>query len=270
MQPSTQTQPRFASLLQKHSNIYVVVSPPRCSSTVLARVFWEHPSIRYYSHEPFETLYYLGEDLDSVFSTLEHPLDLQDIKMNQSVAHGDSLIIKEMPYQVGEHFPLLASLTTEPVIFLMRDPRLNIASRMAKKREVGDNPLFPLVESGWDLLSRQVRWCQQQEVPYVIVDATDFRNHPVNVFEHLFAKLHLDFSEQMLTWRSHHDVDIDNLEGQHRHLYRRALHSTTVEPALEPIPAIKDFPRENGFRKHVVHCLKIYETLCGDSARITI
>ena len=39
----------------RYSDVIVIVSPPRCRSTALARVFWEHPLVRYYAHEPFES-----------------------------------------------------------------------------------------------------------------------------------------------------------------------------------------------------------------------
>ena len=91
-------------LKQKHGNIYVIVAPPRCSSTALARVFWEQDSIRYYSHEPFERTYYWHEGLEDVFKALESPIDLVEKGISQRAKHGNELIIKEMPYQVGDNF----------------------------------------------------------------------------------------------------------------------------------------------------------------------
>ncbi len=263
-----QLEARLASLAQKYADIYVIVSPPRCSSTALSRVFWEHPSIRYYSHEPFEVVYYWNEGVDAVFEKLEQPLDLQNVK---SARHdGNSLLIKEMPYQVNENFALLVAFATAPIVFLIRDPRQNITSRMEKKMEVGDNPIFPLIESGWDLLHAQVAWCKQHKTPYVIVDSADIRNHSASALQKLFAKCSLDFSEQMLSWKACADVHIDNLNGQHQHLYNRVLQSTTLLPASEFMPPIDSFPETNGFREHVRRCMKIYEILAHDPARIRV
>ena len=77
---SLSTKSRFNALRKRYDNIYVIVSPPRCSSTAFARVFWEQPSIRYYAHEPFEGTYFMNQDLDHVLDNLRMPLDLRDIK----------------------------------------------------------------------------------------------------------------------------------------------------------------------------------------------
>ncbi len=258
----------FDAIRARHSAVYVIVSPPRCGSTAFARVFWEHPSVRYYSHEPFEVTYYRKEGLAEVAAKLAAPLDLAAINPATEGPRGDRLVIKEMPYQVGDRFPLLAGFATEPLVFLLRDPRQNIASRIEKKREVGDSPFFPLVETGWALIAQQIDYCCRQRISYLIVDATDFRNAPASVFPQVFAAFGLDFTPAMLSWPAHHDVDLDNLEGAHRHLYRRVLTSTGIEPATEGIPPLDVFPTEHGVRDHVAECLEIYHRLCRDARRI--
>ena len=106
-----------------------------------------------------------------------------------------------MPYQVGGCFHLLAALATAPLVFLVRDPRLNIASRIEKKLEVGDSPFFPLVETGWELLQTQIDYCRRHDVPHLIVTAEDFRNRPNQIFPELFSRLDLSYSPEMLSWR---------------------------------------------------------------------
>jgi len=269
--PQSTTIPfSFDKINDIYDEIFVIMSPPRCSSTAFSRVFWEQPTVRYYSHEPFEIVYYRDQRLTAVAEKLEQPLDLQGVKYHQNGSPGNSLVIKEMPYQVGRHFPVLASLAKKPIIFLMRDPRLNIASRMEKKVIVGDNPIFPKVESGWKLLMSQVDYCKLHNIPYIIVDSTDFRNYPVTIFQQVFARFRLPFSEDMLSWRVCDDVDLDNLDGQHHHLYERVLRSTAVQPATEPIPSLDRFPTTNGFRTHVRNCLELYETLRQDATRIRV
>ena len=238
-------QEAFAQLKTLYEHIYVIISPPRCSSTAFARVFWEQPSIRYYSHEPFEVTYFDGANLQEVITKLEQPLDLLSIKSYPAVDQPASLVIKEMPYQVGKNFELLVSLTRKPIMFLIRDPRLNVASRITKKKEVGQNPNFPLIETGWELLSEQVRYCQAASIPYFIVDSLDFRSCPSEVFAQIFNHLKLPFSPEMLSWRATPNVNLDNLGGQHSHLYERVLLSTGIEPATEEIPNIEDMPAEN-------------------------
>ena len=256
---STEIQSQIDALRRRYSDIYTVISPPRCASTAFSRVFWEHPQVGWYSHEPFEVTYYQGAPLRKAVKKLEQPLPLDKIRLN--CGNGRALLVKEMPYQVGEHFPLLASLATSSLIFLIRDPRLSIASRMRKKEAVGDDPVFPLVESGWQLLKSQIGYCRQREIPHLIVDAGDFRNRPVEVFGRVFKQLGLEFKSRMLNWRACRDVDLDNLEGRHRHLYERVLGSTGMAPEEEPIPPLESFPGKGGFRDHVAKSLGIYRML---------
>ncbi len=265
-----QVLPAFTEIIDKYDGIYVIISPPRCSSTAFARVFWEQPAVGYYNHEPFETTYFMNKGLDDVVHRLNNPINLQTVKKHAGGARGNSLVIKEMPYQVGPHFSLLAQMTDKPLIFLMRDPRLNIASRMAKKKEVGDSPFFPLVETGWELLAAQIKQSEEQQIPHMIVNAVDFRNQPEATFSQVFARLQLPFTAETLSWRSDEQVNLDNLDGEHTHLYDRVLQSTGMEPDREPIPPLESFPETNGYRAHVVQCLQIYEELNNSPARIRI
>jgi len=251
----------FSSLKKMYENIYVIVSPPRCSSTAFSRVFWEQPSIRYYSHEPFEVTYFEDSTLNEVIEKLEHPLDLLPIKSSETSKQSSGLVIKEMPYQVGSNFDLLISLTVHPIMFLIRDPRLNIHSRITKKIEAEQDPRFPLVETGWELISHQVRYCQERSIPYFIIDSVDFRTCPSDVFSKIFEQLHLPFSTEMLSWRATPNVNLDNLGGHHSHLYTRVLESTGIEPAEERIPKLEEIPEDNGFRDHVIKCMEIYNNL---------
>jgi hypothetical protein len=139
---------------------------------------------------------------------------------------------------------------------------------MAKKMEVGDDPIFPPVETGWELIASQIKYCKERDIPYLIVDARDFRNQPELIFKQVFSKMRLPFHRRMLSWQSRPDVDIDNLEGDHHHLYQEVLSSTGMLPDIEAIPSLGSFPKENGYQDHVLACLQIYERLLASSARI--
>ncbi len=254
----------FLKLKEKYPNIYLIVSPPRCSSTAFARVFWEHKSIRYYSHEPFETTYYENKGLDDVYQRIAAPLDLLPIKYNATLDTPKDIVIKEMPYQVGGNFELAANLAQKPIVFLIRDPRLNIESRINKKLEVGDSPFFPLQETGWELINQQINHCKSNSIPYIIVDAADFRNEPEAIFRQVFEKFDLDFSATQLNWKADERIEIDNLAGAHTHLYKKVLGSKGIRPATEVIPAIETFTEEHNIRTHVKYCMNIYKTLRAD------
>jgi hypothetical protein len=141
---------------------------------------------------------------------------------------------------------------------------------MAKKMEVGDDPLFPHIETGWELISDQIKYCKDNDIPYLIVDARDFRNRPELVFKQVFSRLGLPFERRMLSWQACPDAEIDNLNGQHDHLYQQVLSSTGILPDTESIPPIDSFPKENGYRDHIRDCLRIYDRLLASSARIRI
>jgi hypothetical protein len=249
-----------------YSDVYVVVSPPRCSSTAFSRVLWQNPAVRYYSHEPFEASYFDGEGAIGVAERLGTPFDLATLNSISRTSSG--LVIKEMPYQVGDRFPVLHGLATTPLVFLLRDPRQNIASRMEMKQHAGEAPLFPRVETGWGLLADQIDWCRREGHEFMIVDSGDFRNEPESIFPQVAARLGLDWDPAMLTWPPHFDLDLDNLGGRHSHLYRRVLESTGLQPADEPIPPLDYFPTTDGWRDFVERCLVTYRELSESPERL--
>lgn len=248
---------------ETYREIYSILAPPRCSSTAFARVFWEHPQIGFYTHEPFDVMYHHHIPLLDVFQAMQQATRIKD-----RAASSSSLVIKEMTFQVGRNFPLLLSITSRPVIFLIRNPLLSIQSRMKRRQEGGQVPLFPQRESGWHDLRTQVMQCQELQVPYMIVDSTDFRNAAPSIVQKVFARLELSFSEGLLSWRPQANMTLGSLGGVQDHWYHRVLSSTGIEPAQEPVPDITTFPEEGGFQAHVHECLKIYTALRTDANRI--
>lgn len=256
----------FSMFLQKikkkHREVYVILAPPRSSSAVFARVFWEHPSIGFYCHEPFDLMYHKGLDLNHVIKALEYPLNLNSFKRNYTKSN--NLVIKAMSFQVGQDFHLLASLTKNPIMFVIRDPRLAFSSRMKKLAEGRQNPIFPLAESGWISLNSQIQQCKKLKIPYLVFDARDFRNSPKTIFEKACEKLGLIFSNNILSWKSVEDMDLGNLGDEQKHWYQRILVSTGIQAANEPVPEIDSFPETDGFRVHVKKCLEVYKNLRND------
>ena len=244
---------------QNYRDIFVIVSPPRCSSTALARIFWEQRSVRCYLHEPFDRIYHRDGGLDDVLSAFDQPIEIRE--------SGTDLVIKEMTFQIGGHFDLLVELTRKPILFLTRDPRLAGWSRMKKLIEGGQDPIFPRKESGWDDLLQQLRTCKENGVPYAIVDSTAFRNQPESVLPRLFARLGLPFSPAMLRWDSYGDLQLGNLDSEQDHWYARVLESTGLEPATSAPRSIEEFPE--ALRSHLRECLEAYRGLIRDENSIS-
>lgn len=239
---------------QSYRDIFLILSPPRCSSTAFARVFWEQPSVRCYLHEPFDLAYHRKSGPDEVLGAFDRPFEIRD--------SGDNLVIKEMTFQVGRYFPVLMELTSRPILFLIRDPRLSNWSRMEMLRQGGQDPIYPEKESGWVDLERQIVDCKANGVRYFIIDSSDFRNHPGSVFPRLFESLDLPFSREMLHWAPRQSLRLGSLGDEQNDWYRRVLSSTALQPAKAKPRSIDEFPRK--FRQHLRECMSIYANISRD------
>ncbi|MDQ3402094.1 MAG: sulfotransferase [Actinomycetota bacterium] len=248
---------------------YLVIGPPRSASTAFSRVFWNNPKIRYYVHEPYEATYYQSLDnTEHAVAALADPVDLSAVAGTPS---GDGVLVKEMSFQVSDNLDELLGYTTNPVVFLIRDPRLTISSRRRVK-EAQQQPLdFPLVETGWEDLVRQIDHCRAHGVDYLITDSADFRAEPELVFRRIFAAWGLDFDVSQLTWEPQPDMALSN----HRtvgvdHFFTRVLNSKQLEPPVEQPGAVEDFPETNGLRAHVEWAMARYRELRADPSFIDI
>jgi hypothetical protein len=245
-----------------YDEIVLVLAPPRTASTALARVFWGHDAIAFYAHEPFDRSFHEGAPLRSAATALLEPLDLR--RVLGAPDRGVGLLVKEMTFQVGDAAAALVELATRPVVFLLRDPRLAIWSRM-RMLGGGSEPVpFPPAETGWSALREQVRHCRLNRIDYVLLDASEMRRAPHAVLGALFDRLGFGYSPALLSWRA---VDVDRLGGlgdAQRHWYRRLLESSSIEPPVEPIPPLERFPEEDGLREHVEWALETYEELRRD------
>lgn len=251
--------PGLAEVLRaRHGEVYVLIGPPRTASTAVSRILWNHPTVGWYAHEPFEPTWYEGAGVERAAELLDAAQPVADLGGRGA---GRALVVKEMTFQVGDAFPLLATLATRPIVFLIRDPRLTIASRMKVLRASGRPEAFPLRESGWEDLARQLAYVREAEIPYVVVDSSDLRRAPDAVAPSLLARLGLTFTPDLLTWRSSAATGLSAVSGADDPFYQRVLDSQGIEPPSETVPQIADFP--DAMRAHVVACVAQYEELRG-------
>lgn len=253
---------RLDAVRERHGEVLAIVAPPRTASTALARILWNHETVGWYCHEPFEPTWYEGAGPERAAELLEAPQPVAELGGRGT---GRALVVKEMTFQVGDAFPLLARLATRPIVFLIRDPRLSIASRMAVLRRAGRPEVFPLRESGWDDLARQLDHVRQEQIPYVIVDSTHLRAVPTRVAPPLLERLGLAFSPDLLTWESSAATGLSAVSGAEDPFYQRVLDSRGVQAPVEEIPDLSEFPEEAGFREHVATCVARYEALRAES-----
>jgi hypothetical protein len=251
---------RFDAVRERHGDVYVLIGPPRTASTAVSRILWNHPAVGWYAHEPFEPTWYQRAPVERAAELLEAP---EAVALLGGRGAGDGLVVKEMTFQVGDAFPLLAGLATRPVVFLIRDPRLAIASRMKVLRRTGRPEVFPLRESGWEDLARQLAHVRRAGTPHVIVDSSDLRRAPDRVAPALLETLGLSFTSDLLTWESSTATGLSAVSGADDPFYQRVLDSRGIEPPAETVPDLSAFPTDGGFREHVAECVARYEQLRG-------
>lgn len=244
----------------RHGEVLAIVAPPRTASTALARILWNHPAVGFYSHEPFEATYYRSADAEIAVELLEAPTPVRELG-GAGGAAGEALVVKEMTFQVGEAFPLLARLATRPLVFLLRDPRLAIASRMEVLRRSGRPAVFPLRESGWEDLALQLAWVRAEGIEHLIVDSSDLRARPEEVVPPILDALGLSFAPELLRWESSRATGLSSVSGAADPFYQRVLQSRGLEAPAEEIPELEAFPEQDGFRDHVAACVEQYEAL---------
>jgi len=245
-------------LRERHGEVYVLLGPPRTASTAVSRILWNHPAVGFYAHEPFEPTWYEDAGVERAAELLDAP---EPVSALGGRGAGRALVVKEMTFQVGDAFPLLAALATRPIVVLIRDPRLTIASRMKVLRKAGRPEVFPLRESGWEDLARQLHHMRREGIPHVVVDTSDLRSAPETVVPSLLARLGLEFTPDLLTWQSSAATGLSAVSGAEDPFYRRVLDSKGIEPPAERLPDLADFPEP--LRAHAAECVAQYEELCS-------
>jgi hypothetical protein len=251
--------PALAERLRaRHGEVYVLIGPPRTASTAVSRILWNHEQVGFYCHEPFEPTWYEDAPLERAAELLDAAAPVAQLGGRGA---GRRLVVKEMTFQVGDAFPLLAALATRPLVFLIRDPRLTIASRMKVLRRSGRPELFPLRESGWEDLERQLEHVRRNGIPHVVLDSSELRRAPEALVPPLLARLGLTFTPDLLRWEASAATGLSAVSGAEDPFYRRVLDSKGLEPPAERIPELSAFPTDGGLRAHVAECVERYEAL---------
>lgn len=245
-------------LRERHGEVYLLLGPPRTASTAVSRILWNHPEVGWYSHEPFEPTWYEGAPVERAAELLDAA---EPVSALGGRGAGRALVVKEMTFQAGDAFPLLASLATRPIVVLIRDPRLTIASRMKVLRRSGRPEVFPLRESGWEDLAHQLAHLRREGIPHVVVDSSELRSAPATVVPSLLDRLGLTFTPELLRWESSGATGLSAVSGSDDPFYQRVLDSKGIEPPAETVPQIADFPEP--LRAHVAECVAQYEELCA-------
>jgi SAM-dependent methyltransferase len=260
--PSTLVPRGFLTqnLLPHFGPIAVILSPPRCGSTVLARSFWQHHLFRWYLHEPCDWAYHvgLGSQPKSIASMLTDRAAVSGLD-----PRGNGVVIKEMTFQARDAMAEF-QVATMPVIFLVRDPRLAVYSRMRRRELDGDVPAFPAKEAGWRDLLEELDVFRQSGKPYVIVNISDIRKNPATMLETLCRHLGLPWDSGMLHWKNLANLRLGNIAGRQNAWYARALTTTGWQPPDENLPSFDIF-RKYKMDAVVLESLSAYQEVLHDA-----
>lgn len=255
-----------AGLRARYEPVAVILSPPRSGSTVLARSLWQHHAFRYYLHEPFDRAYHDGSCRDGPVLSAETVLDRAGLGGHRErPPGGPGIVVKEMTFQAAGQMSGLLRAATLPVILLVRDPRLTVASRMTRREQDGLPARFPAREAGWRDLDAARRDLHASGADYVIVDISDLRRHPADVLAALCERLGLAFDPGMLSWPAVSGLRLGNLGGRQDRWYERVLSSTGFQPPDEPVPGAAYF-RDGQMLDVVDECLGAYQEAMADPA----
>jgi hypothetical protein len=238
------------------SPVLVLLSPPRCGSTALARGFWRHPMFRWYLHEPYDRVHHRGAGWESVRRAVAGRLDVN------AESTGSGMIIKEMTFQARSALAELMAAATLPVVFTVRDPRLALRSRVRQRVLGGQDPAFPDIESGWRDLATALELARARGVRYVVVEFTALRDRPADLMPALCRQLGLAFTPTLLSWPARESLSLGGLGGEQDHWYARALASTGFTPSDETVPDAGDLP--GPLREHAAECVELYQRVLRD------
>jgi hypothetical protein len=273
-----------AELADTYTTRMVLISPPRTGSTTVARILWQHPVITHHCHEPYEACYWGDQGAESVRSCLFHPMviDTGERVVLDAVPAGSGLLIKEMSFQLSAaQFDELAGRATQPLVFVMGDPRLSTTSRLRIVRELTGAETFPPFQSGWQSLHEQLERCRQRGIPYALVDSGDLRADPAGVTAALTAAVGLPPTPGLETWTwsprpglqlcsPEVGALMSDVRRREDPFYRKILGSNGVQPLGEV-----DWEREDttiaaaGLAADVREWLRYYAEMRADPALVT-
>jgi hypothetical protein len=271
-----------AELIDAYAIRVVLISPPRTGSTAVSRILWQHPAITHHCHEPYEACYWGDGGAASVRSCLVNPMVIETgerVTLDR-VPDGSGLLMKEMSFQLNAaQFGELAERATQPLVFVMGDPRLSTTSRLRIVRELTGADSFPPFQSGWPSLIEQLAICRQNKISYALVDSGDLRADPAGITAALIAAVGLPPAPDLGVWSPRPGLqlcspEVGALMSEVRRrddpFYRRVLGSSGIQPRGDV-----DWERETaaitaaGLTAEVAEWLEQYARLRADPGLVT-
>ena len=110
---------------------YIIIAPPRSNSSLVEHSLGNSPDIEYECHEPFLNARHENFDPDHGYKQIYESIGGEQFAQSDSQT---SVVVKEMSHWIGknEEYKRLATLSTKPIIFLIRNPLLTVESRLRR------------------------------------------------------------------------------------------------------------------------------------------
>ena len=180
-------------------------SHPRSMSTSVERCFRERGDC-YCHHEPFMYFYYLekhGTPYPGFDPEGNRPRQLDDIatmvsRRPKDDDHGyDHLFFKDMSYYIVDNLSRLMPVMSKLVsIFLIRDPRLSLASYGKL------DPDFSLDEGGLEAQWFHLEALKKAGLKTLVIDAANISAHPSATMKLIWDFAEIPFIDHALSWKA--------------------------------------------------------------------
>lgn len=110
---------------------YIIVAPPRTNSTVVEHSLGNSPDVNHECHEPFLNARHDNFDPDHGYRQIYESIGGEQFEQSDE---STTVVIKEMSHWIGknEEYKRLATLTTKPIVILVRNPLLTVESRLRR------------------------------------------------------------------------------------------------------------------------------------------
>ncbi len=116
----------------KKLDLYIIIAPPRTSSTLIESIVTKSDDIDFQCHEPFIPMGYYGQHPDHGYRNIYDSIGGDHFQPKKRKP--TTLVIKEMSHWIikFEEYRRLFELTKHPILFVSRNPVLSMESRIRK------------------------------------------------------------------------------------------------------------------------------------------
>ncbi|MCP4755058.1 MAG: hypothetical protein GY866_29620 [Proteobacteria bacterium] len=265
---------------------HVIVAPPRTASTSVARCLYNHSSIHSYIHEPCGEYYHKKTGIGSILTQL-----------NGKRPTPPGTLIKCMTFQMGKGEVANSFLKNAvcPPLFLLRDPKLAIESRIRRilldllaadppsheARQIQwsldeqnyrtvdgfiSDSNFSSDQTGWPTLAGQLEYCTSSDLRFFLLETDLMRKSPERNLTQVCKVWNMDYESGMLKWKN--EPFPKGVLPEQKAWYKRVSSAQGIEPPTERSIPPERFPDK--LKAQVEVSIGIYEDLLSHPNNISL